>query len=66
MHRPMYTSSVEYYDIEAGIQITKTKALREYYVWKTDKVTTCNNSRTKCHTTYYKQCIKKNQLKLEL
>lgn len=65
-----WTSSVEYYDMEDGIQITKHQATRktngkpDYIIVKTDKITTLNQLKTKGHVTHYKQCRKQPQRKL--
>lgn len=58
-----WTTSVEYYDMEDGLQLTKHQA-KEYTVIRTDKITTFNKNKTKGHVRHIKQCRNKQQGKL--
>lgn len=64
VHVKQWTTVVEYYDTEDGMQLTKNNATRNYIVVKTEKITTYNHLKTKGYVTIYKQCRKQPQRKL--
>lgn len=60
----LWTSSVEYYDIENGMQITKDEAKKMIKI-RTSKQTKINNNGTKGHITYYAEYKRRNQLNIK-
>lgn len=59
-----WTSHTEYYDIQDGVQISKTDAKKNYIKLKTTKHVKINEIRTAGVIKYTVECKKHPQLKL--